>query len=146
MPESKYVSTSSLKTMVNVIEDLRTAIRELQNRVEDQDRSLELLRAELERQILVDDRMSKEIRKCRQDLENIKANDIKAGDAKATIDAKAAGDVKATDDVKSGSEKAETADAGKKSAGKTMDFNAPIMKGSGFSHITTGYLRSLGKK
>lgn len=133
MQENKFISASSLKTMVNVIEDLRIAIMELHNRVEDQDNKFELLRAELERQILVDDRMSKEIRKCKQEIESIKAGDIKAGDAKSG-------------DAKADGEKATAKDTDKKSAGKTMKFNTPIMNGSGFSHITAGYLKSLGKR
>lgn len=119
MQENNYISPSSLKTMLNVIEDMRVAIKELESRVNTQNSTLELLRAELERQILVDERTSKELHRFRQEIDSIKTSGEECTTANTSnID----------------------------SAEQIKVFNTPVMNGAGFSHITAGYLKSIGKK
>jgi uncharacterized coiled-coil protein SlyX len=118
MPEERFLTPSSIKAMVNAVEYLRKSLKELEDRVSSQENTLELLRTELERQISVDDRISKEIRKLRQDLDGIKA--VRGGGSD-------------TVPVSSGTVQIKEA-------------NAPVMYGSGFAHITANYLKSLGSK
>lgn len=118
MPDERFLTPSSIKAMVNAVEYLRKTLNELENRVNNQEDTLELLRAELERQISVDDRVSKELRKLRQELDGIRT--VLDNSART---------------VPVSSEKAQV---------KVV--NSPMMHGSGFAHITTNYLKSLGNK
>jgi len=118
MPEERFLTPSSIRAMVNAVEYLRETLKELENRVNSQENTLELLRSELERQVSVDERVSKELCKLRQELDDIRT-------------------------VRESSTNTVPADPG---AAQVKEANAPIMQGSGFAHITASYLKSLENK
>jgi len=133
----------SLKAIANMIEDIRHKLREIESRVNSQDAGLERLEAELERQLHVQDRSTKEIHKLKEELEKISwkpQNRIKNSEKEvpdtlsASVPQTPASDcsesVKHTPEIKM----------------PILQANVPIMNGNGFSHITVNYLKNLGKK
>ena len=134
---------ASLKAIANMIEDIRRTLREIEIRVNNQDAGLERLEAELERQLHVQDRSTREIHKLKEELERVSwksLNNIKNAE-------------KEVPDTLSASvpqmPASESGECVKNSSDMKMPIlqaNVPIMSGNGFSHITANYLKNLCKR
>jgi chromosome segregation ATPase len=135
---------TSLKAMANVIEDTRRSLKEIESRVNNQDTGLEKLQAELERQLHIQERSSREIHKLKEELEkvswksqsNIKNVENEVPDAlSASVPQNPASE---------GSESVKNTAAKLKRS--VLQTNMPIMTGNGFSQITANFLKNLSKK
>ncbi len=153
---------ASLKAIANMIEEIRHTLREIEIRVNSQDAALERLEAELERQLHVQDRSSKEVYKLKQELETLKAGPAakvpattvwmaQTGSDKSQVSFSNAG--RAVPDASPAAilqtSVIECSEPVKKTVNMKKpvpEINKPVMNGTGFSQITVDYLRSLGKK
>jgi uncharacterized coiled-coil protein SlyX len=134
---------ASLKTIANMIEDIKHTLKEIESRVNSQDAGLERLEAELDRQLHVQDRSSKEIHKLKDELEKVSwksQNSIKNAE-------KAVPDILplSVPQIPAG-ESTEPARHEPEMKMPVIQTNVPLMNGSGFSHITLDYLKSLSRK
>lgn len=153
---------ASLKAIANMIEDIRHTLKELESRANSQDTGLERLEAELERQLHVQDRSSKEIHKLKQELEALKAVPVAKAPA-ATVwmtpvvpgksqDSLANAEPAVPDTLPAAVLQAPVMEGGetvKNAANRKKpisEINLPVMNGTGFSQITVDYLKNLGKK
>lgn len=155
MQDNKVLLSDSLKSIVNVIEDIRRTMKEMDIRVKSLDHGLDKLEAELERQLSVQERTTREIQKIKNELEPVKAamhaNEQAISAMKKSIPAvfSANSDAESLNTlihITSSSEpeihKSEPAEHNIHCKVAEM----PILPGNGFSHVTLNYLKKLGGK
>ena len=134
---------ASLKTIANLIEEIKHTLKEIESRVSSQDAGLERLEAELDRQLHVQDRASREIHKLKEELEKVSwksQNSIK--NAEKEVPGTSSVSVPQIPSGESG--KSVRCEPEMKTP--VLQTNTPLMNGNGFSHITINYLKNLSKK
>lgn len=155
MQDNKVVLSDSLKSIVNVIEEIRCTISEMETKVKSLDHGFDKLETELERQLSVQERTTKEIQKLKSEFEPVKAamlaNELTISTMKRNIPAT----FPAYSDVESLNSPIHTTSSSEPEthAAEPMEYNIqkqeadmPVMLGSGFSHVTLDYLKKLGVK
>jgi chromosome segregation ATPase len=154
MQENRSTLPEPLKAVVSMIEEIRRTTREAETRVKGLDIVLSKLEAELERQLSVQERTTREMQKLRNELETLKAS------AAAREQAIAAARKQAPAGEPAGSEAERTRTAApvqpapgipeqpaaEKQPEKSRNAGLPVMPGSGFSHITYDYLKKIAQK
>ncbi len=147
--------SDSIKYIVNVIEDIRNTMREMEARVKSYGCSLDTLETELQRQLSVQERTAREIQKLKNELEPLKATMLANERALSVMKKNIPAAFSENSAAESLNSQLGTTSPSKLEApiDKPIEHNVrkqetevSVMHGSGFSHVTFDYLKKLGEK
>ncbi len=175
MQERRSMLPESLRAVANMLEDIQRAQRLTESRLSGHGAELENLRAELQRQINVQERYAKEIYRLKQELDSLKSAQA-VQDTKPQKEAPAAENNPApvkppterapfipetfyktaaaprtmnnyiSASVPLGREAQVNSEEGNVSDKTANENSQPVIPGTGFSHITIDFLRKLAEK
>ncbi len=155
MQDNKVALTDSLKAIVNVIEDMRRAMREMETKVKNLYYGTDRLETELERQLSVQERTNREVQKLKNELALLKEEMQTIGHTTSVVKLHSSAPVQESKEAVSSKPALHSAQPihtgtttvpSPERIVKKSDDSLPAMQGSGFSHITYDYLKKLNKK
>lgn len=155
MQDNNVALSDSLKAIAIVIEDIRHTMKETESKVKNIAAGFDKLEAELERQLSVQERTTREIQRLKNELAPVKEAMLTKEPDISTMKKNIPTAFSACSDAESLNSPIHTASSSKPESRaaepvvyniQKQDAGIPVMHGSGFSHVTLDYLKKLGAK